>query len=75
MARTSGPRALKNAHSFETVFQLVNAGGDTDSTAAMAGALLGALHGKNILPQDLVKNLAGKDSIQKELELAFQTFR
>ena len=37
----------------------MSAGGDTDSTAAIAGAWLGALHGARGLPAGLVADLAG----------------
>jgi len=36
----------------------VRAGGDTDTNAAIVGALIGALHGEDGLPQPLVSNLA-----------------
>jgi ADP-ribosyl-[dinitrogen reductase] hydrolase len=38
----------------------VNAGGDTDTVAAMTGALLGAHVGASALPEDLVEGLAGR---------------
>ena len=37
-----------------------NAGGDTDTVAAMAGALIGAHAGASALPLDLVEGLAGR---------------
>lgn len=36
---------LQRPHSMEMVLDVVNAGGDTDTNAKMAGELLGALHG------------------------------
>ena len=41
---------LRNPRSVETLFNAVNAGGDTDTNAAMVGALLGALNGMEIFP-------------------------
>ena len=38
----------------------VNAGGDTDTVASMAGALIGAHAGASTLPLDLVEGLAGR---------------
>jgi ADP-ribosyl-[dinitrogen reductase] hydrolase len=38
----------------------VNAGGDTDTVAAMAGALVGAHAGASTFPLDLVEGLAGR---------------
>jgi ADP-ribosyl-[dinitrogen reductase] hydrolase len=38
----------------------VNAGGDTDTVAAMAGALIGAHAGASTFPLDLVEGLAGR---------------
>ena len=58
---------LRGHANFECVIELVNAGGDTDSNAALAGALLGALHGRAIFPQHLVDGLRDKDRV---LELA-----
>ena len=54
---------LKNPRSIETLYDVVNAGGDTDSTGSMVGALLGALNGTAIFPTHLVEGLDKKDEI------------
>lgn len=43
---------LRDWQSIEALYATVNAGGDTDSNAAMVGALLGALHGKDLFPPE-----------------------
>jgi ADP-ribosyl-[dinitrogen reductase] hydrolase len=53
--------AVAAQNEFRTGIELaVNAGGDTDTVAAMAGALLGANSGASTLPLDLVEGLAGR---------------
>jgi len=43
---------LLHASSLERgVVDTVRAGGDTDTNAAIAGALLGAVHGRDVIPQ------------------------
>ncbi len=39
------------------IIEAVSAGGDTDSIAAILGAWLGCLHGRNALPEDLILSL------------------
>jgi ADP-ribosylglycohydrolase len=51
---------LKNPHSWQSVLEVIQAGGDTDSNGSMLGALLGALHGKSICPARLADRLADK---------------
>ena len=41
----------------QAIEETVNAGGDSDTTGAIVGALVGARHGLSGLPQDLVENL------------------
>jgi ADP-ribosylglycohydrolase len=48
---------LKEPSNIETLYTVVNAGGDTDTNASMVGALLGALNGLSIFPQNLVDKL------------------
>ena len=53
---------LRNPQNILPVFDAVNAGGDTDTNASMAAALLGALHGESIFPKELlgkIKNVEG----------------
>lgn len=54
---------LRNPGSIESLYEAVSAGGDTDSNGAMLGALLGALHGREIFPQELREGLVEKEKI------------
>ncbi len=54
---------LKNPSSIDALFEVGNAGGDTDTNASMVGGLLGALHGLSIFPEHLVEGLYRKDYI------------
>lgn len=40
-------------------------GGDSDSTGAVAGNLLGAIHGPDAIPQDLLEGLEARDVIEQ----------
>ena len=54
----------KNASSFEQVIiRAINAGKDTDTVGAMAGALAGALHGYKAIPIEWVVDLKNGDQI------------
>ena len=60
--------ALRYKHSFEqAICAAVNHGGDSDSTGAVAGNILGAYHGYSALPQKYIEKLELKDVI---LEIA-----
>jgi ADP-ribosylglycohydrolase len=48
---------LKDPFSIESLYNAIRAGGDTDTNASMVGALLGALNGAGIFPENLVKGL------------------
>jgi ADP-ribosylglycohydrolase len=45
---------------------VVGLGGDTDTNAAVAGALLGALHGLSAIPAPWLDRLAEKEAIEQE---------
>ena len=45
---------------------VVGLGGDTDTNAAVAGALLGALHGRDGLPATWLERLADREAIEAE---------
>ncbi|HEV8087780.1 MAG TPA: ADP-ribosylglycohydrolase family protein [Actinomycetota bacterium] len=45
---------------------VVGLGGDTDTNAAVAGALLGALHGVSAIPPAWLAHLAERDAIERE---------
>lgn len=56
--------ALEQPDDFETVVTaIVNAGGDTDTNAAVAGAALGAKHGAAAIPARWLENIRGTDVI------------
>jgi ADP-ribosyl-[dinitrogen reductase] hydrolase len=48
--------------------EVVALGGDTDTNAAVAGALLGALHGRAALPSAWLLKLADRQEIEREAE-------
>lgn len=48
----------------ECVLAAVNLGGDTDTTACVAGALAGIVYGKAGIPAGWITNLRGKDIIE-----------
>jgi ADP-ribosyl-[dinitrogen reductase] hydrolase len=52
----------------EGLRRVVSLGGDTDTNAAVTGALLGALHGRGALPPAWVEKLAERDEIDAEAE-------
>lgn len=55
---------LLNSNTYEeTVLKAVNLGGDTDTTAAIAGGLAGLLYGYESIPQEWINVLARKDDI------------
>lgn len=56
---------VKNPFSIDALYDCISSGGDTDSTGAIVGALLGALHGTKIFPQHLIDGLHNKEVIFK----------
>jgi ADP-ribosyl-[dinitrogen reductase] hydrolase len=46
--------------------RVVALGGDTDTNAAVAGALLGALHGRHALPEPWLERLADRAALEGE---------
>jgi ADP-ribosyl-[dinitrogen reductase] hydrolase len=52
----------------EGLRHVVSLGGDTDTNAAVAGALLGARHGRRALPEGWLAKLAERDGIEAEAE-------
>ena len=52
----------------EGLRRVVALGGDTDTNAAVAGALLGALHGCDGLPAAWLERLADREEIEREAE-------
>jgi ADP-ribosylglycohydrolase len=45
---------LNNPQSIDCLYDVITAGGDTDSNGSIVGALLGALHGEEIFPEHLL---------------------
>lgn len=56
---------LRKPNSIEALYDVVNAGGDTDTNGSIVGSLLGALNGTKIFPQHLIDGLWRKDEILK----------
>jgi ADP-ribosylglycohydrolase len=52
----------------EGLRRVVALGGDTDTNGAVAGALLGALHGRSALPSGWLGTLVDRDEIEREAE-------
>ena len=50
----------------EGLRRVVSLGGDTDTNAAVAGALLGALHGRDALPSAWLEKLVDRQAIEAE---------
>jgi len=48
----------------KAIIEAVNAGGDTDSIACMTGALCGALHGIDVIPEKWLKGLENRKMIE-----------
>jgi len=45
---------VNQPYSITSLYDVISAGGDTDSNGSIVGALLGALHGTSIFPQKLI---------------------
>jgi ADP-ribosylglycohydrolase len=52
----------------EGLRHVVSLGGDTDTNAAVAGALLGARHGRSALPAAWLERLADREALEREAE-------
>jgi ADP-ribosyl-[dinitrogen reductase] hydrolase len=62
-----GLQAVAEALGFEEGLRsVVGLGGDTDTNAAVAGALLGALHGRAGIPSDWLDRLVDREAIEEE---------
>ena len=59
----------------ECVLAAVNLGGDSDTTACVAGALAGAVYGYRSIPQEWLDALRGKDVIEQCLFPGFEKVR
>ena len=57
-----------NTTSYEDcVLAAVNLGDDTDTTAAVAGALAGTAYGIEAIPQEWINTLRGKELMERRL--------
>jgi len=63
---------VRNPHSFDAVFDAVNAGGDTDTNASIVGSLVGALNGMEVIPTDLIEGLEISGWITERVEKFFE---
>ena len=52
---------LKDYDSIDAMYNVIAAGGDTDTNASMVGGLLGALHGYTVFPEHLIATLDEKE--------------
>lgn len=59
---------LKNPFSIETLFDVVNAGGDTDSNGSMAAALLACLNKNPDMFSDLYAKVLDKETIETAID-------
>jgi ADP-ribosylglycohydrolase len=60
---------LNHAQSYEDgILQIIHEGGDADTNAAVAGALLGARFGYNNIPQQWVKELVYEQQLNNRVE-------
>ena len=59
----------------ECVLKAVNLGGDTDTIAAIAGGLAGALYGFNSIPENWLNTLKKKDYIDEMCQKAYNKWR
>ncbi len=58
----------------ECVLKAVNLGDDTDTVAAVAGSLAGALYGYEAIPKEWLEKLQGRDYIEKMCERAAENW-
>jgi ADP-ribosyl-[dinitrogen reductase] hydrolase len=65
---------LRNPKSIETLYDVGNAGGDTDTNASIVGGMLGALNGSSIFPTHLMEGLQQKNRILQTAERFCERF-
>jgi ADP-ribosylglycohydrolase len=69
MALGAGVWAVTHASSFaEGVQRIVHEGGDADTNAAVAGALLGARYGFSVIPSEWVTGLVFESDLRSRSE-------
>lgn len=65
---------LKNDDPKDTIIKCVNLGGDTDTQAALAGALAGAFWGEERIPEDWKNKIWQKERLEKLAEDLYASF-
>ena len=66
---------LRNPNSINSLYDCVNAGGDTDTNCSMLGGMLGAYHGMNIFPDHLIDGLKCKDEVLNIADQFYEKFK
>jgi ADP-ribosylglycohydrolase len=64
------PHLLEN-----TLLSGINVGGDADTTGAMMGAMLGALHGWNAFPDEWTEGLEAEGRLREDAQALADAFR
>jgi ADP-ribosylglycohydrolase len=65
---------LRNPKSMDAMYDVVSAGGDTDTNGSMVGAMLGAYNGMSIFPENLIKNLDQVDLVFESADRFCKSF-
>jgi len=55
-------------------YDVINAGGDTDTNGSMFAAMLGALHGIKVFPQELIDGIQEKTQLEELIEKFIEKF-
>lgn len=58
----------------EGLYNVINAGGDTDTNGSMLASMIGALHGQSIFPEELVEGVQQKDELHELIENFVEKF-
>jgi ADP-ribosyl-[dinitrogen reductase] hydrolase len=65
-AMQAGLWCLENSADFEqSLLEVIHAGGDTDTNGAVAGAILGAIHGASAIPERWASRVARADELTR----------
>ena len=56
------------------LYNVVNAGGDTDTNGSMLASMIGALHGLSIFPEELLDGIQEKDVLSQLIEEFIEKF-
>jgi ADP-ribosylglycohydrolase len=58
----------------EGLYNVINAGGDTDTNGSMLASMIGALHGQSIFPEELINAVQEKEELDQLIESFVETF-